>query len=171
MRFPPSLFATLVAFFTLGPLLFAWSLLLANAGASPGEQAPHTTAPLSVVTNFLLVALLGAFAWLAAVFMRDGWVFTLLPTALAAVLYWVTSEQAVQRKLLRLTTRFHSILASSFIACVVSTATFAVVVAVTAHLSNRSEGWFPGNVIAIVSIDSALLGVLLGVFWRERSDA
>jgi hypothetical protein len=171
-RVPPTLLGTFAAFILCGPLFIVWSLLLFSLSSpSPTSSDFGDYNLLELAAKLALAAIGGAFLWLASIVSREGWLLTIAPTTIAAALYWAMSTVLVNRALITPRTRIHAVVASVAVACVVSALSFAC------FLALREGTWSPqalqpsAFLIALVGIDGALVGLVLGAFWRTRGDA
>lgn len=172
-RSPPSLSGTLLVFLICGPLFLFWSSLIAHssllADIFTSTWLPDT---LELIGKALLSLLIGVLAWLLALALApDGWTLTLLPTTAAAVLYWVAATQLVKRGVLCTSGRLHTLFVSVLIACLVSTLAFALAFALGSAMASPSRPAFRADLVLIVAIDAAFVGLVLGAFWRRSTDA
>ncbi len=127
---------------------------------------------LELVGKALLSLILGVVAWLITLAVAPGgWTLTLLPTTAAAVMYWATATQLVRRGVLRTSGRLRTLCVSVLIACVVSTLAFALVFALVSTMAISSRAAFRADLVVIVAIDAALVGLVLGALWRRHTDA
>jgi hypothetical protein len=173
VRVPPSLPGTLVVFLLCGPLFLFWSLLMASPSLLADKFTGNATPDmLELVGNALLSLLIGAVAWLSTLAVApQGWTVTLLPTIAAAVLYWVAATQLVVRGVLRTTSRLRTLFISVLIACVVSALAFALSFALGSAMASPSRTAFRADLMLIVAVDAALVGLVLGALWRKHTDA
>jgi hypothetical protein len=173
VRVPPSLPGTIFVFLLCGPLFLFWSFLIVSP-SSLADKFTGTATPdmLELLGKALVSLLIGAVAWLSTLAVApQGWTVTLLPTTAAAVLYWVAATQLVRRGVLRATSRLRTLFMSVLIACVVSTLAFALSFALGSAMASPSRTAFRADLVLIVAIDAALVGLVLGALWRKRTDA
>jgi hypothetical protein len=127
---------------------------------------------LELLGKALLSLVIGAVAWLSTLAVApEGWTLTLLPTIAAAVLYWVVATQFVRRGVLSTTGRLRTLFMSVLIACVVSSLAFALSFALGSAMARPSRTAFRADLMLIVAIDAALVGLVLGALWRKHTDA
>ena len=173
VRVPPSFPGTLFVFLLCGPLFLFWSLLIASP-SSLANKFTGTATPdmLELLGKALLSLLIGAVGWLSTLAVApQGWTVTLLPTIAAAVLYWAVATQLARPGVLRTTGRLRTLFVSVLIACVVSTLAFALSFAMGSAMASPSRTAFPADLVLIVAIDAAFVGLVLGALWRKQTDA
>jgi hypothetical protein len=169
-RSPPSLRLTLLVFLVCGPFFIGGALVIVSFAAGNGLWGGFelTDAP-AYAGKAALILLAGAVFWLIALLLADqGWMFTLLPTASAAVLYWVAAHQLVRRGFVRELSCIRAVLISVLLASSVSTPVFMVTWAARSWLTNLVSSAYRPDLVSIVAVCAVLVGLVLGLFWRRQ---
>lgn len=169
---PPSLPRTLFSFLLLGPLLLLWSFFIVGtvAQVDPAASANAASRGLPGAGPLVFGAFFGAALWVVAAFSPVGFLYTVLPTAATAAMYWALARRAARGPGPGLESRWRVIAVSAGLALLAASAVFAL--AALVEFTLRPAGTRPvfgGWTFPIVAVDAALVGLLVGAFWRRRS--
>lgn len=168
---PPSLLRTLFSFLLLGPLLLLWSFFIVGtvAQVDPAASANAASRGLPGAGPLVVGAILGAALWVVAAFSPLGFLYTVLPTAATAALYWALARRVARGPGPGLASRGRVIAVSAGLALLSASAVFAL--AALVEFALRRAGTTPvfgGWTFPIVAVDAALVGSIAGSFWRRR---
>lgn len=145
------------------------------------EVAPGIPDLLTVFLGIPLASLFGAVMWWWASFTSNMWLVTLLPTILAAIIYWLVMSSLSERTHLAYNRKRHWLATNSLVCALVSAATFFVVVivglllgaevqALPAKLQRATDPqWWAALATwaAVVGFVGAVLGAAIGAFCAQ----
>jgi hypothetical protein len=179
-RFPPRIGIVGAMFLTVGPLCLGvsfwllsslWLLDQGSAASTFSIKIPTLGDILNSVGSIFLSTFVAIFAWIGNMFSGFGLLITLVPTLAAPYLYLALCNWGISKGYFAFSSKRSVIPASSLVACVSALVVFLPCFAAFSYLTPPIEHRPILKLIALVAIDAALVGIFIGLFWREREGA